>query len=74
MNGADVRFATVVQSAELEEISIRIESTVPVPEVEKVSVWVPLMTSFSLGPLEKLAEREEDILTTSPCSKESSLT
>ena len=74
MNGADVRFATVVQSAELEEISIRIESTVPVPEVEKVSVWVPLMTSFSLGPLEKLAEREEDILTTSSCSNESILT
>lgn len=74
MNGADVRFATVVQSAELEEISIRIESTVPVPEVEKVSVWVPLMTSFSLGPLEKLADSDEDILTTSSCSKESRLT
>ena len=42
--------------------------------MEKVSVWVPLMTSFSLGPLEKLADSDEDILTTSSCSKESRLT
>ena len=74
MNGADVRFATVVQSAEFDEISIKIESTVPVPVVEKVSVCVPLMTSFSLGPFEKLAERDEDFLTTSFCPKESRLT
>ena len=74
MNGADVRFATVVQSAELDEISIKIESTVPVPEVEKVSVCEPFITSFSFGPLEKLAEREEDIFTTSSFSKESRLT
>jgi len=74
MNGADVRFATVVQSAELDEISIKIESTVPVPEVEKVSVCEPFMTSFSFGPLEKLAEREEDLLTISSCSSMSRLT
>ena len=33
---------------------------VPFPEVENVIVWVPLITSFSSGPFEKLATREEE--------------